>query len=321
MPTIGIAPENAGRAQRKACQCQRKDRREPQEREIQRAAHIGTDRSQLRVQRVAAVLPLIAGDGQRQGIGPAGKVQTADQTAGRCRCSLPAPALAGCRAGLIRGSHIKLEQDIFLLGGITVRQRDQPVQLQVIDLKAEIRKFQHGAVPLQRQRCSRVRVVCQVRPQVHRRIAAGCQPAQVADKYLRPKAGRQQQDDRSRSAQPLRQRAAQAEPADNTAGKPLHGQNGRQTESVKVSGQARAGPDADRPQPDKRRDARPGITIGAGGFAVLDAGGQKGEARRKGDRKKYGQNQHKDKSILHCCSVVGAAQVRPAALPKKVISV
>ena len=177
MPTIGIAPENAGRAQRKACQCQHKDRREPQEREIQRAAHIGTDRGQLRVQRVAAVLPLIAGDGQRQGIGPAGKIQTADQTASRCRCSLPAPALAGCRAGLIRGSHIKLEQDIFLLGGITVRQRDQPVQLQVIDLKAEICKFQHGAVPLQRQRCSGVRVVCQVRPQVHRRIAAGCQPA------------------------------------------------------------------------------------------------------------------------------------------------
>ena len=177
IPAIGIAPENAGRTQRKACQCQYKDRREPQEREIQRAAHIGIDRGQLCVQRVAAVLPLIAGDGQRQGIGPAGKIQTADQTAPRCGCSLPAPALAGCRACLIRSSHIQLEQDIFLLGGITVRQRDQPVQLQVIDLKAEIRKFQHGALPLQRQRCSGIRVVCQVRPQVYRRIAAGCQPA------------------------------------------------------------------------------------------------------------------------------------------------
>ena len=47
----------------------------------------------------------------------------------------------------------------------------------------------------------------------------------------------------------------------------------------------------------------------AGGFAALDAGRQKGEARCKGDRKKYGQNQHKDKSILNCCrGCTGAAR-------------
>ena len=122
MGGVGVAPEDACRAQGKARQQQRQHNRETQDREIQRAAGVGVNGVQLGVQWVAPVLSVKARGRQRQAVCLAGEIQAAGPAAGRRRGHRPVPTLAGDCGGFIGSGNVQVQPHVFLLRRVAVGQ-------------------------------------------------------------------------------------------------------------------------------------------------------------------------------------------------------
>ena len=259
---VGFVPRGSAGAQPPQGQQRQIHHRQPQQREIHRAWHIGQNRLHGIVQVIAAVLSAIALRLQGQGIHRAGKIQCAHQAACRSRGRLPLPALARGGAGFIGTGDPQDKQRVLILRIVAVILVDNAIQRNVIQRLMDAGKGKGTVLIVQSNRLPIRRGILQIGAQVNGLVAVGCKIGCVAHEYFQADGGNQQRSNRPKCAVPPP--AAQAEQQHSAAGPQRRPIDGQQAEQIKPMRQPRLGKHTCCDDPHCQHNARPGQYIRMG---------------------------------------------------------